>query len=65
MSANQHKLKLQLAERGISTEEWREAIYPDFKNDKPQIPEKKTDLTERKKEVPEQDYNMDVGSFTI
>ena len=58
MSANQHKLKLQLAERGISMEEWREAIYPDFKNDEPQIPEKK-------KEVPEQDSNIDVGSFTI
>lgn len=58
MSANQHKLKLQLAERGISMEEWREAIYPDFKNDEPQIPEKKH-------EPVEQDYNMDVGSFTI
>lgn len=58
MSANQHKLKRQLAERGISMEEWREAIYPDFKNDEPQIPEKK-------KEVIEHDSNMDVGSFTI
>ena len=58
MSANQHKLKLQLAERGISMEEWREAIYPDFKNGEPQIPGKK-------KEVIEYDSNMDVGSFTI
>ena len=58
MGANQHKLKQQLAAHGISTEEWRENIYPDFKNDAPQIPEKK-------KEVPEQDYNLDVGSFTI
>ena len=65
MGANQHKLKQQLAAYGISMEEWRENIYPDFRNGEPQIPEKKTDLTERKKEVPEQDFNMDVGSFTI
>ena len=58
MSANQHKLRRQLADRGISMEEWRKSIYPDFENNEPQIPEKK-------KEVPEQDSNIDVGSFTI
>ena len=58
MSANQHKLRRQLADRGISMEEWRKSIYPDFENNEPQIPEKKH-------EPVEQDYNMDVGSFTI
>ena len=58
MGANQHRLKQQLAAHGISMEEWRENIYPDFRNGEPQIPEKKP-------AVPEQDYNLDVGSFTI
>lgn len=58
MGANQHKLKQQLAAHGISTEEWRENIYPDFRNGEPQIPEKKP-------AVPEPDNNLDVGSFTI
>ena len=58
MGANQHKLKQQLAAYGISMEEWRENIYPDFRNGELQIPEKKP-------AVPEQDNNLDVGSFTI
>ena len=58
MGANQHKFKQQLAAHGISMEEWREYVYPDFKNNEPQIPEKKPPVVE-------QDTNLDVGSFTI
>ena len=58
MGANQHRLKQQLAAHGISMEEWRENMYPDFRNDEPQIPEKKP-------AVPEPDNILAVGSFAM
>ena len=60
MSANQHKLKQQLASLGISMEEWRQEIYPDFKSG-----EKQVLLHKDKVETPEQDHNVDIGGFEI